>query len=204
MQGAKFITFEGGEGSGKSTQVKMLAEYFKNQGREVVVTREPGGTVGAEKIREILLSHKYLPIEEVLLNFAARIDHVENLIKPALERGAVVLCDRFFDSTYVYQGYAKGLDLKFIDKIRELTLGDFAPDVTFLLDIDPVEGLKRAKSRGGNNHYDEMELEFHQKIRTGFLEVAKNNPARVVVVDAKRDEKQVHTSIQVAIKWKKC
>lgn len=195
MHVGKFITFEGGEGSGKSTQVKLLAEHFRALGREVVITREPGGTVGAEKIREILLSHKYLPIEEVLLNFAARIDHVENLIKPALERGAVVLCDRFYDSTYVYQGYAKNLDLHFIDKIRELTLQDFAPDLTLVLDIDPVQGLARAQSRGNNNHYDDMELEFHQKIRDGFLQIAASNPSRCRVIDASGEASTVFEAV---------
>jgi dTMP kinase len=199
MQGSKFITFEGGEGSGKSTQVKLLAEHFRALGKEVIVTREPGGTVGAEKIREILLSHKYSATEEVLLNFAARLDHVENLIKPALARGAVVICDRFFDSTYVYQGYAKGLEIGFIDKIRELTLGSFSPDITLVLDIDPVEGLARAKSRGNSNHYDEMELGFHQQIRNGFLKIAESNPARCKVVDAGQDADNVAKAINSII-----
>ena len=192
----KFITFEGGEGVGKSTQVKLLAEFLQGQGHEVVITREPGGTVGAEKIREVLLFHKFLPIEEVLLNFAARIDHVENLIKPALARGAYVLCDRFFDSTYVYQGYAKGLDLEFIDKIRELTLGSFAPDLTFVLDIAPEQGVSRAMSRGNNNHYDNENMEFHQKVRDGFLHIAAANPKRCKVVDAGKSAEDVFQTIK--------
>lgn len=191
----KFITFEGGEGSGKSTQVKLLTKYLKKQGHEVVLTREPGGTDAAEKIRDLLLSEKknFSPEIEVLLNFAARKDHVENLIKPALAEGKCVICDRFFDSTYVYQGVAQGVALEFIDKARDLAIGDFFPDLTFVLDVAPEISLPRAQKRGDANHFEAMDIEFHKSIRDGF----KNLPPRAGynIIDANKSLMAVHHDI---------
>jgi dTMP kinase len=195
-----FITFEGGEGSGKSTQVKLLAEHFKNLGKKVVITREPGGTETAEKIREMLLTDASLtPEAQVILNFAARIDHIEKLIKPALKKGAVVICDRFFDSTYAYQGYAQGVPLTKIKKIHKCAIGDFKPDVTFVLDIDPKKGIARAKGRGKTNHYDDAGLDFHKKIRAAFLKIAGYNKKRCKIIDAEKTEKAVFAQILKAL-----
>ncbi|PIR32860.1 MAG: dTMP kinase [Alphaproteobacteria bacterium CG11_big_fil_rev_8_21_14_0_20_44_7] len=195
---SKFITFEGGEGCGKSTQVELLAEHLRRIGHRVITTREPGGTEGAEEIRELLIhgdKEKWDGKQEVLLNFAARMDHVNNLIKPALERGEWVICDRFFDSTYVYQGIAQGVGSEYIDIIREASMGGFAPDKTFILDMEVKESLDRVNSRGEQNRYDEMDVEFHQKIRAGFLKIAQDNPERCVVINALQDIKKVHEEI---------
>lgn len=188
----KFITFEGGEGSGKSSQVKLLAEYLRNHGQEVVITREPGGTPHGEKIRELLLGQGgWDGLSEVLMNFAARNEHVKKVIKPALTHGQWVISDRFFDSTTVYQGYGQGIDLNLIEEIRMATLGDFAPDITFILDIDVETSLKRATD---HNRFERMGVAFHKKIRDGFLEVAKEHK-RCKVIDASKSMEQVHKNI---------
>ena len=191
-----FITFEGGEGSGKSTQVKILAGHFKKQGREVIITREPGGTETAERIRGILLECSDLnATEQCFLNFAARMHHVENLIKPALKRGAVVICDRFFDSTYAYQGYAQGMHIKTIRNLHKAAIGTFKPDRTIILDIAPEEGKKRVQGRGATNHYDDAELEFHQKVRNGFLAIARKNCKRCALISASGQKEKVAAEI---------
>jgi dTMP kinase len=201
---SKFITFEGGEGTGKSTQIRMLADYLRRQGKDVLLTREPGGSAGAEKIRELLLSERknFSPKNEVLLNFAARLDHVETLIAPALAAGKTVLSDRFFDSTYIYQGVAQGVDKVFIDEVRRLTIGNFAPHLTILLDIDPKIALARAKARGDANHFEAMDLSFHIKIREGFLQLAEKNPQRFVIIDADKGIDDLHAVILRCIKSK--
>lgn len=191
-----FITFEGGEGCGKSTQAKLLAKHFEAQGREVILTREPGGTKAAEEIREILIHNESLdPLSETLLNFAARNDHVNHIIKPALSGGKVVICDRFFDSTYVYQGHAGELDISKIDEIRNATIAGFAPDVTFILDMDVEVAVKRALDRGDANKYDKRGMEFHHKLREGFLEIAKTNGERCKLVDASKNVQDIHQQI---------
>ena len=196
----KFITFEGGEGAGKTTQIKLLAEFLRGQGCEVLVTREPGGTANGEIIREWLLSKaEWEVLSEVLLNFTARLEHVEKLIKPALAAGKWVLCDRFFDSTVVYQGYGQGVSLEKISEIKKLVLGEFAPDKTVLLDIDPKIALARAHARGEINRFEKMGIEFHQKIRDGFLRVASENKQRFVVVNAALAYAEVAAEIQSII-----
>lgn len=198
-----FITFEGGEGSGKSTQVKLLAEYLKKQGRVVAITREPGGTPTAEKIREILLGNSELtPQEQCFLNFAARIDHVEKMIKPALKNGVVVISDRFFDSTYAYQGYAQGLPIKTIKSIHKAAINNFKPDLTIILDIDPLVAKKRIGARGGQNHYDKQKLDFHKKIRAAFLDIAARNKRRCVVISAAKPAEKVAADIIKAVSKK--
>ncbi len=194
-----FISFEGCEGSGKSTQSKLLASYLEKLGKSTVLTREPGGTDLAEEIRKVLLGGK--KIEDTLTEFvlisAARRDHVEHKIKPELGNGQFVVCDRFFDSSLAYQGYARGLDLKIMHEIKNLTIGEFAPDKTFLIDIDPEVAIERIKSaRMGNNHYDAMGIEFHKKVRNGFLEIAKQNPNRIVVINGNRSQKEVFEEIK--------
>ncbi len=193
----KFITFEGIEGSGKSTQSKKLYEFFLAEKQEVILTREPGGTKAGEKIREILIDEKIEKLEaktELFLNFAARLEHVEKLIKPALAQNKIVISDRFFDSTYAYQGSAFGLDETLVDNIRNLSISSFAPDITFLIDV-PVEiAFKRIEGREGNNRYEKLGLDFHKKVREGFLNLAKKNN-RIKVIDGTQNLEEIFAHI---------
>lgn len=191
MSAGLFITLEGGEGAGKSTQLKKLAASLRSAGHACVETREPGGTPEAEALREVFITHKgnnWPPAAQVLLMNAARALHTENLIKPALADGKIVLCDRYSDSTRVYQGSAGGYDVNKIDTITAATIGDFAPDLTFIFDIDPRVGLSRTKGRGGKGDtFEDKDIDFHDKLRGGFLEIAKDNPDRCVIIDASQD-----------------
>lgn len=193
----RFISFEGIEGCGKSTQAKKLHEFFLSKNIESILTREPGGTKAAEKIREILLDEKIEKLSatsEVLLNFAARNQHVENLIKPALRQKKIVICDRFFDSTYAYQGSAFGFDQKKIDEVKKIAIDDFAPDITFLIDL-PVElAFSRIESRKENNRYEKFSADFHQKTRDGFLSLAKKNP-RIKLIDGRKNSQEIFEEI---------
>ncbi len=198
MQG-KFITFEGGEGAGKTTQARYLQKTLEEAGLEVLVTREPGGTFGAEAIRDLVLSgshERWSGMTELLLMYAARLDHVEKLIKPALGRGVWVLCDRFADSSMAYQGYARGLGADKVKEIHQAVLGDFSPDLTFLFDMDPILALKRVKDRGEDlSRFDTEELDFHKKLREAFIIIADNNRDRIVKIDASRPREAVRTRI---------
>jgi dTMP kinase len=210
-----FITFEGGEGSGKTSQINRLAQTLANtSGLKVVTTREPGGTPEAEKIRNLLVQREggnWSPLSEVLLLFAARVLHVENVIKPALENGKIVISDRFTDSTRAYQGYGHGMELPLIEKINETVLGNFQPDLTILLDIQPEAGLNRSERRlageqfmGARNEdrFEKLELEFHKRLRSGFLEIAKNNPKRCVVLDATKPMDELSAEILKIVQGK--
>ena len=180
----RFITFEGGEGAGKSTQVMRLADALHLKGIDVITTREPGGTPSAETIRDLVVTgtkDRWLPMSELLLFAAARVDHVERVIKPALAKNQFVLCDRFFDSTMAYQGYGLQGDRDLIDQIRRLTLGTFMPDLTIIFDLDPAAGLQRA---GKHQRYEAMDLSFHERLRMGFHEIAKAEPSRCTIIDA--------------------
>lgn len=193
-----FITFEGCEGSGKSTQAKLAYNALLKKGKKVVLTREPGGTALAEKIRRTLLAGGGIvdPLTEFLLISAARRDHVENLIKPMLNQGNIVICDRFFDSSFAYQGYAKGLDLKLIKQVIELSIGKFKPDITFIMDINPQTAMARIdNNKRIDNHYDNMNLEFHNAIRNAFLILAKKDKNRITVIDSSREIKSIHDKI---------
>ena len=188
-----FITFEGIEGSGKSTQSRKLQEFFLENKIDAILTREPGGCEISEEIRKILLAEKFGNIQvlsEILLNFTARLEHVEQVIKPALIQGKVVICDRFFDSTYAYQGSAQGVDYEVINQIQKITLGDFQPDITFLIDVDVEQAFERIKTRSDNNRYEKLGLEFHQKVRSGFLKLIDKNK-RIKKIDGLQDQKQV-------------
>ena len=188
-----FITFEGIEGSGKSTQSRKLQEFFLENKIDAILTREPGGCEISEEIRKILLAEKFENIQvlsEILLNFTARLEHVEQVIKPALIQGKVVICDRFFDSTYAYQGSAQGVDFEVINQIQKITLGDFQPDITFLIDVDVEQAFERIKTRSDNNRYEKLGLEFHQKVRSGFLKLIDKNK-RIKKIDGLQDPKQV-------------
>ncbi|MEE9273361.1 MAG: dTMP kinase [Robiginitomaculum sp.] len=200
VESGKFITFEGGEGAGKTTQAKRIVEALETVGKEVVITREPGGTFGAEAIRELVISgahERWSGMTELLLVYAARLDHVEKLIKPALERGAWVLCDRFNDSSMAYQGYARGLGAKTVKTLNNIVLGDWSPDLTIVFDIDPILAQGRVKTRGESlNRFDTENLNFHKAIRAAFLEIAKQDTDRVKVIDAASPRDAITRQIQ--------
>lgn len=199
----KFITFEGIEGSGKSTQVKLLHQYFLEQKIPAILTREPGGSKVAEEIRSLLVNGEVDKMDgvcEVLLNFAARRDHLEKLIKPALAKGESVICDRFFDSTIAYQSFGQNVDLKIIQTIQNAAIGGFKPNITFLIDVAVDVAFERIKNRADNNRYEKMDKSFHQKVRQGFLEIAKNNPERVVLIDGSQSEQKIHQAIKALLK----
>ncbi len=204
-----FITLEGIEGSGKTTQMQQLSTLFENRGHACVLTREPGGTTLGEKISAILLdpaSAELVPTAELLLYMADRAQHISSLIKPSLAEGKVVLCDRYFDATVVYQGFARGLDTGAICDLHRLIFDDLKPDITFLLDLAPQVGLARAWRQldngtrsGTESRFEEETLSFHEKVRAGYLELARHQPERIKVVDASHDEKQVQADIREAL-----
>jgi len=199
----RFITLEGGEGTGKSTLAAGLEEALGKRGIKVERTREPGGTPGAEMIRELLVNgpaERWTAMSEALLFFAARHDHVERRILPALAAGRWVISDRFFDSTTAYQGAAGGVDAQTLATLRQLVLGDFAPDLTLILDLDPEAGLARAGSRGtGEARFESKGLAFHQRLRQGFLDIAKAEPERCVMIDASQPPETVLADALAAI-----
>jgi dTMP kinase len=183
---SKFITFEGGEGCGKTTQIRLLYQELLASQNNVISTREPGGTESAEIIRDILVQHRNFAwdkMTEVMLHMAARNEHVTKVIKPALDEGKIVLCDRFLDSTIVYQGYAMGMDPVLIIQLHELVIGPFYPDLTIILDTDIKLALERVKKRIHTNRYDQMNLDFHQKVREGFKQVHQLHPERSIILD---------------------
>ncbi len=203
MTRGKFITFEGGEGAGKTTQAILLAEALEKAGVETLQTREPGGTFGAEAIRDLVLkgtSDRWSGMTELLLMYAARLDHVEKLIIPALERGVWVISDRFADSSLAYQGYARGLGADRVKDVHEAVMGGFEPDLTILFDMDPVLAQKRVETRGeGLTRFDAESLDFHKTLRTAFLEIAEGNPNRVHTVDADGTRGNVQNQILFAL-----
>lgn len=194
----RFITLEGGEGAGKSTQIQVVKDYLEARGIDVIVTREPGGTTGGQEIRNLLVSgdkDKWSPLSETLLILADRAAHLERVIRPALADGKYVVCDRFFDSTRAYQGIAGGLGLEVIHQLQQPVLGTTLPDVTLLLDIDPEKGISRAQERGGDLRFESKTLAYHQTLRQAFLDFAKQEPERMVVIDADRDIEAVSADI---------
>ena len=197
-----FITLEGPEGSGKSTQARMLAEELERAGLKVLLTREPGGDPVSEDIRKILLDgldHSVLDRTEVFLYLAARAQHTETIIRPHLEEGFVVICARYIDSTVAYQGYGSGLDLDLIHRMNSFATGGLTPDLTLLLDIDVEAGLKRQNEW---NRFERKAVDYHRRVREGFLEEARHHPERIVVIDASASIESVHHEIvrQVAEK----
>ncbi len=193
-----FITFEGGEGAGKSTQIKLLADYLTKLGFNVVITREPGGTDLAEAIRTLLLGSGEIrdAMIEFLLLTAARKDHIETFIEPELHNDKVVICDRFIDSTLVYQCMVKGLDRRLVEAINSTVIGVFNPIITFLVDIKPEIGIARVTRRAQTlSHYDEKNVQFHNKVRQGFLALAEEEPGRIKVIDGSRTQATVHEEI---------
>jgi dTMP kinase len=194
MRRGRFITFEGGEGAGKSTQAGLLAARLRTLGIEAVVTREPGGTAFAEQVREMILSRTtapHGPLAEALLFYAARSDHLTTLVLPALARDAWVICDRFSDSTRAYQGAAGGVSSRDIEDLERIVVGTHGPDLTILLDLPAEAGLARASSRRGDaaaapDAYETRQLNFHRRLRAGFLGIAAAEPGRVAVLDGAR------------------
>ena len=187
MSRGQFISFEGGEGAGKSTQIRRLAERLTARGDEVVLTREPGGSDGAEAIRGLLLNgpaDRWSPITETLLMYAARRDHLERVIRPALDRGAIVLCDRFADSTRAYQGAGGDAPASLIAALEDHVLGGTRPDLTLVFDLPAELGLERALKRGGEARFESKGLAFHQRLRAAFLDIARREPERCVVIAA--------------------
>jgi dTMP kinase len=198
----RFITLEGGEGAGKSTQASRLAATLAARGIRAVTTREPGGTPGAEAIRDLLVDgavDRWDPVTEALLLFAARRNHLETMIKPALAQGSWVISDRFADSTMAYQGIVQGAGRGVVETLYELAVGDLVPDLTLVLDL-PVEiGLKRAGERGGADRYERMGPAFHERLREAFLEIVRANAGRCVLIDASGDADQVAHLILQAV-----
>jgi len=210
MAKGQFITFEGGEGSGKSTQLKLFAEYLANEGKEVVLTREPGATEVGKEIRRLLVEgdkDKFDEITETLLFYADRRINLTKIVFPALKEGKTVLSDRFNDSTIAYQYYgaAKFQNTEVMDTLYKVVAGDFKPDITFLLDIDVKVGLKRSfeKAQGMKNkelRFEKADISFHERLRNGYLELAEKEPKRFIVIDAAQDVKKVHEDIIKAYK----
>lgn len=202
-----FITFEGGEGAGKSTQIRRLAERLRASGLAVVTTREPGGSPGAEALRHVLLSgaaEAYGPRMEAILFAAARNDHVEAVIRPALEDGHVVLCDRFMDSSRVYQGVTGNLSPRFLDALERIAIDGVRPDMTLIFDLPAEIGLARAERRAGKgrsqaDRFEREELETHEMRRRGFLDIAQREPQRCRVIDATGDEAAVADAVTAAV-----
>ncbi|MDB5428051.1 MAG: tmk [Phenylobacterium sp.] len=203
MAQGRFITFEGGEGAGKSTQLKRLVARLQTGGREVVATREPGGSPGAEAIRDLVLkgnADRWSPVTETLLMYAARRDHIERVIRPALARGAWVVCDRFADSTRAYQGAAGGTDPALIAALESSVLEGTRPDVTLIFDLPVAVGLERAHARAGAEmRFESKGQDFHERLRAAFLAIARAEPERCAVIDATGSLDDVEAKVWSAV-----
>ena len=198
------VTFEGGEGCGKSTQIKKLSQFLEQEKIPFIVSREPGGTEVGEKIRDILLNMKaeMSSTVEFLLFSASRADHIEKVVKPARESGKIVLLDRFYDSSFVYQGYAGDLNLKDIQNVTELAVKDVKPNLTFLLDLDYEVGMLRKSKDDKLRNLDRIEQKgesYHKKVRNGYLKLAEQNPDRIVVIDASKTPDEIFEKIKAKI-----
>lgn len=198
----RFISFEGVDGSGKTTQALRLAGRLRERGLQVVVAVEPGGTAVGEKIRAILLDKRNSELTaetELLLYFASRAQNVAEVIRPALARGEVVISDRYTDSTIAYQGYGRGLGEQVVRQLHRLACGDLWPDLTLLLDLEPEVGLQRARERGALDRMDQQTREFHRRVRQGYLDLAAREPGRILVIDARGDVGAVAAAVEAAV-----
>ncbi len=203
MSRGRFITLEGGEGAGKTTQLAALAQWLAGAGIDVLTTREPGGSPGANEIRDLLVTGetgRWEPLSELLLHFAARHDHLSRTIRPALNRGRWVVCDRFSDSTMAYQGYGHALGRAAVEALGTLVVGDLAPDLTIVIDVPIEVGLKRTDDRPHQeNRYERMAPAFHARVRDGFLDIARREPERCVVVDGAQAAESVADEIRSVV-----
>jgi dTMP kinase len=202
MMRGKFITMEGGEGAGKSTMMARVARWLEHSGHEVITTREPGGTELAEKVRDILLDRENNALSgqaELLLLFAARSQHLQELIRPSLAQGSTVLCDRFTDATWAYQGGGRGLPFAEIDTLENLVHGDLQPDLTLLLDLPVEQGMKRAGMRSQADRFEMESIRFFDRVRNAYLQRATTYPERFSVIDASGDVEAVWSQIQQAL-----
>ena len=203
----RFITFEGIEGSGKTTQIQLLSNHLEARGIDHVLTREPGGTAIGDQVRRLVLNPANSPMTpacELLLYAAARAQHIEQVIRPALDEGRLVLCDRFRDATLAYQGHGRGLPLDMIGRLHEIGSLSLQPDLTILLDLDAAAALQRARGRDLTKPVDETRFEreglaFHSQVRQGYLELARQEPDRFVVLDARGGAEEVHSRVLAAI-----
>jgi len=200
-----FITFEGPEGSGKSTQARLLVEWLRQRGVDVLFTREPGGTAIGDQVRQILLDPEHrnmVPEAEVLLFSASRAQLVRQVIKPHLERGGVVVCDRYADSTYAYQGYGRGLDMEMLRTVTRFATGGLVPDLTFLLDVPVEVGLARKRAGEGQDDWNRMEeevIEYHKRVRAGYLRLASEDRKRWVILDGQHPVPTLHRVIRTRV-----
>ncbi len=203
MARGRFITLEGGEGSGKSTHAARLTESLGQVGIDALLTREPGGAPGAEEIRALLVEgsvDRWDAVSEVLLHFAARREHLEKTVHPALDAGRWVVSDRFADSTMAYQGFGHGVESDVITGLYDLVIGDFAPDLTLILDLPVEEGLRRTAARSdGENRYERMDVAFHQRLRDGYLDIARREPGRCAVIDAGGSVEDIQAAIRAVV-----
>ncbi|MCD6508601.1 dTMP kinase [Candidatus Poribacteria bacterium] len=196
-----FITFEGIEGSGKSTQAKLLVEYLRGKGLNVILTREPGGVELSERIRSILIETglDISPRAELLLFLASRAQHTDELIRPSLQKGHIVVCDRYIDASVAYQGYGRGLSIEMIKRLNDWATGGIRPNLTVLLDLSPEEGLKRVRTSKKTDRIEGENLEFHRRVREGYLEIARSDPDRFLVLDATRSMEEIQRFIREAV-----
>jgi dTMP kinase len=201
-----FISFEGSEGSGKSTQAALLADTLRTQGHEVIVTREPGGTALGQVLRRLLLEPAetaLAPGAELLLMLADRAQHIQEVIAPGLRANNIVISDRYVDSTTAYQGYGRGIALNWLAQLNAFTCGEYMPALTLLLDLPVAEGLRRTRQRQGNtpgaDQFEAESLDFHERVRAGFLQVARTRPERVCLIDAARSIEDIHREIRAIV-----
>jgi len=203
MTRGRFITFEGGEGAGKSTQTARLVTWLRERGLDVVRTREPGGSPGAENIRDLVLNgppERWSPTTELLLMYAARADHLERTIRPALAAGSWVVCDRFADSSRAYQGAAGGIDMDFIERLDAAVVGNDQPDLTLVFDLPVEVGLARALDRGGAEaRFESKGAAFHQRLREGFADIVAAHPDRCRIIDATGDPDAVFARVRAVV-----
>lgn len=198
----RFITFEGGDGGGKTSQAAQLAGFLRGKNIEVIETAEPGGTEQGEELRALLVQgdpDRWSSLSELLMMTAARVEHIHRVINPALESGKWVLCDRFVHSTLVYQGIAGGVDLGFIKQLQKTACAELIPDLTFVLDVRAEKGLERSAIRGGAARFEKMGKDFQQKVRDGFLALANEDPDNIVVIDAEETFAEVWKEIEAVI-----
>jgi dTMP kinase len=193
----RFISFEGTEGTGKSTQVSLLTEHLKSKGYDVLSTAEPGGTKIGQEIRGLLLepSNRIDPLTELMLYYADRAQHVREVISPALQKGSIVISDRFTDSTTAYQGYARGLDLDVINTLNSIVTGDSMPSLTFILLLDIEEGLRRNRHAHKEDRFELETIEFHKRVRNGYLQIAEGDPERARLIDASGSNEEISTEL---------